>query len=218
MGQNCSNCRSGLRKQSEELIRAMTNSAPKLNNKVERHSPKWSGKKQRSCPAANNQQQRKPAVPISIPPRTQSSSRWLSSSPSSMSSGGWSPKSHQSPFSASAKTSRRSYQSSPGSVSSRTESPRGSPTYNFYAGSKFAESPSPLSLPKPPTHWTGSDCAMQQMVDCPFTAHLKMVLKVQAWCQPGFIANRIWAPSTTPPMRSSPKSTGHFSKKLDLFK
>lgn len=146
----------------------MTNSTPKLNNKVERHSPKWSGKK-RISPAAG-QQQRKCAAPISIPGRTQSSSRWLSSSPSS-------PCSPKSPICSSTRIYyRRGYQSPSGSVSSRSESPT---NCSFYAGAKFAEPPSPLSLPKPPMHWTGTDCAMQQL-DCPFTAHLKMVLKVQA--------------------------------------
>ncbi|XP_026672565.1 proline-rich nuclear receptor coactivator 2 A [Ceratina calcarata] len=60
-------------------------------------------------------------------------------------------------------------------------SPRGSPTNSFYAGAKFSEPPSPASLPKPPSHWTA-----RLMIGCQQSnrscdiSNLKMILNVQA--------------------------------------
>lgn len=61
-------------------------------------------------------------------------------------------------------------------------SPRNSPTSNFYAGAKFSEPPSPASLPKPPSHWTIRLISTYQQTDrtCDISSHLKMVLNVQA--------------------------------------
>ncbi|OAD59889.1 Proline-rich nuclear receptor coactivator 2 [Eufriesea mexicana] len=65
----------------------------------------------------------------------------------------------------------------------RYDSPRGSPTSNFYAGAKFSEPPSPASLPKPPSHWTTrltmSSCQQSDRI-CDISNHLKMILNVQA--------------------------------------
>lgn len=62
-------------------------------------------------------------------------------------------------------------------------SPRGSPTNSFYAGAKFSEPPSPASLPKPPSHWTTRLMSSCQQSDrsCDISNHLKMILNVQAW-------------------------------------
>ncbi|XP_060825445.1 proline-rich nuclear receptor coactivator 2-like [Bombus pascuorum] len=61
-------------------------------------------------------------------------------------------------------------------------SPRGSPTSSFYAGAKFSEPPSPASLPKPPSHWTKRLMSSCQQSDrsCDISNHLKMILNVQA--------------------------------------
>ncbi|XP_034939534.1 proline-rich nuclear receptor coactivator 2-like [Chelonus insularis] len=58
----------------------------------------------------------------------------------------------------------------------------GSPTNSFYAGAKFSEPPSPASLPKPPSHWTSrliNSCQRSQNY-CAISNHLKMILNVQA--------------------------------------
>lgn len=81
------------------------------------------------------------------------------------------------------------HNSSKGSRNSplRCDSPlrysRGSPTNSFYAGAKFSEPPSPASLPKPPSHWTTRLMSSCQQADrsCDISNHLKMILNVQAW-------------------------------------
>lgn len=61
-------------------------------------------------------------------------------------------------------------------------SPSSSPTNNFYAGAKFSETPSPASVPKPPSHWTSrlmDGCRQSDSVS-DYTRQLRIVLNVQA--------------------------------------
>ena len=67
-------------------------------------------------------------------------------------------------------------------TSSRSESPgsSGQNNRNFAAG-KWSEPPSPESLPKPPTHWTASEFMTCHQAEMRLQSnHLMMVLKVQA--------------------------------------
>ncbi|KYN41888.1 Proline-rich nuclear receptor coactivator 2 [Trachymyrmex septentrionalis] len=61
-------------------------------------------------------------------------------------------------------------------------SPSSSPTNNFYAGAKFSETPSPASVPKPPSHWTSRlmDSCGQSDSASEHTKQLRIVLNVQA--------------------------------------
>ncbi|KYN16813.1 PREDICTED: myb-like protein P [Trachymyrmex cornetzi] len=61
-------------------------------------------------------------------------------------------------------------------------SPSSSPTNNFYAGAKFSETPSPASVPKPPSHWTSRlmDSCGQSDSASEHTRQLRIVLNVQA--------------------------------------
>ncbi|XP_035733842.1 proline-rich nuclear receptor coactivator 2-like [Vespa mandarinia] len=144
----------------------MTNSAPKLNDKVERQgSPNTGGKRHhrssmKSSPFFHSSGGRYGKNGIN---NNNNSTGRLSCSPP-----------------CSGKSSRNSplrYDSS--------SSPRGSPTNSFYAGAKFSEPPSPASLPKPPSHWTNNrlinSCQRsERRNNNDISNHLKMILNVQA--------------------------------------
>ncbi|XP_047347117.1 proline-rich nuclear receptor coactivator 2-like [Vespa velutina] len=146
----------------------MTNSAPKLNDKVERQgSPNTGGKRHhrssmKSSPFFHSSGGRYGKNGINNNNNNNSTGRLSCSPPCS------------------GKSSRNSplrYDSS--------SSPRGSPTNSFYAGAKFSEPPSPASLPKPPSHWTNNrlinSCQRsERRNNNDISNHLKMILNVQA--------------------------------------
>ncbi|XP_012063412.1 PREDICTED: proline-rich nuclear receptor coactivator 2 B [Atta cephalotes] len=80
-----------------------------------------------------------------------------------------------SPYSPSSKSARNSPQQ-------QQQHPSSSPTNNFYAGAKFSETPSPASVPKPPSHWTSRlmDSCGQSDSASEHTRQLRIVLNVQA--------------------------------------
>lgn len=133
----------------------MTNSAPKLDNKVERHG---------SPNVGVERHHRSSAIKSSTffhnggRSYSRNSTGRLSCSP------------HYSSKSTRNSLFRYEY------------SPRGSPTNSFYAGAKFSEPPSPASLPKPPSHWTTRLMTSCQQADRSYdiSNHLKMILNVQA--------------------------------------
>ncbi|XP_046750192.1 proline-rich nuclear receptor coactivator 2-like [Diprion similis] len=133
----------------------MTNSTPKMSDKIERQgSPNAGGKRH----SRNNS--------------IKSSTYFSSSNRPSRNSNGRSSCSPPCPAKTRGSPLRQS----------QYESPRGSPTNNFYAGAKFSEPPSPASLPKPPSHWTTrliSTCKQAEHC-CDISNHLKMILNVQA--------------------------------------
>lgn len=131
----------------------MTNSTPKLNDRVERQgSPSTGGKR---CSQRSGLIKTTTFFPSGARPK--GSPGRLSCSP---------------PFSS------KSMRSSP----VRYESPRSSPTNSFYAGAKFSEPPSPASLPKPPSHWMSlmDTCHQSGNSFNNINDHLKMLLNVQA--------------------------------------
>lgn len=137
----------------------MTNSTPKLNDKVERQgSPSTGGKR-------NSQRCGLIKTTIIFPSgggRSKGSPGRLSCSP---------------PFSSRNNYNNNLMRTSP----TKTESPRGSPTNSFYAGAKFSEPPSPASLPKPPSHWMSiMDTCQHSGRSYNINDHLKMLLNVQA--------------------------------------
>lgn len=143
-------------------IRAMTNSTPKLNNKVEQQtSPNVVGvdRHQRHCHRYHRSSKSSPFFHSGGRHTRANSGGRLSCSP------------QHSPS--------KSMRNSP--LRGGECSPRGSPTNNsFYAGAKFSEPPSPASLPKPPSHWVtrlmnGCHRSVQDI-----SRHLTMVLQVQA--------------------------------------
>lgn len=138
--------------------KAMTNSVPKLKNKVDRQGSPNVGIDRHHHRSIITL---KPPAYVHMSGRShgRSSTGRLSCSPHGSSKG-----SRNSPL-------RYEY------------SPRGSPTNSFYAGAKFSEPPSPASLPKPPSHWTTrlmSSCQQSDRI-CDISNHLKMMLNVQAW-------------------------------------
>jgi hypothetical protein len=136
----------------------MTNSVPKMNNKVERQgSPNTGGKKQYNRGGT-----------------IKSASYFSSGSNRQVKINN-----NNGRLSCSPPCGKNTFAQSP----LRYDSPRhGSPTNSFYAGAKFSEPPSPASLPKPPSHWTPrlmNSC--QQSEAClNISNHLKMILNVQA--------------------------------------
>ncbi|XP_011499233.1 PREDICTED: proline-rich nuclear receptor coactivator 2 [Ceratosolen solmsi marchali] len=151
----------------------MTNSTPKSNNKIERQGSPNSHGKQKS-PGQRNSNYVKTVTYFA------SSNNTTNGSGGNPGSGGRSSRSSNSRQSCSPPCS--STKSIPRSSPMRYESPRGSPTNSFYAGPKFSEPPSPASLPKPPSHWTGLaiDCQSQATKSNHIFQHLKMILNVQA--------------------------------------
>ncbi|XP_044018071.1 proline-rich nuclear receptor coactivator 2-like [Aphidius gifuensis] len=147
----------------------MTNSAPKMNNKVERQgSPNAGGKKQQNRGGtiksasyysnSANKQFKNNNSNIIINNNNNNNGRLSCSPPCGKNTFGFS-----SPL--------------------RYDSPRhGSPTNSYYAGAKFSEPPSPASLPKPPSHWTTrliNSCQRSEAC-CNFSNQLKIMLNVQA--------------------------------------
>lgn len=134
----------------------MTNSTPKLNNKVERQgSPNTNGKRQRLG---------KSTTYFTNSGNKKINNGRLSCSP---------------PFGKNMTSSPLRHEHSP--VGNNNGSPTNS---SFYAGAKFSEPPSPASLPKPPSHWTSrfiiTSCQRSSETCCSMTNHLKMLLNVQA--------------------------------------
>lgn len=134
----------------------MTNSVPKLNNKVERHgSPNVGVERHHRSSAINSS--------------TFFHNDGTSYSRNSTGRLNCSPR-------YSSKSTRNSL------LRNNEYSPRGSPTNSFYAGAKFSDPPSPASLPKPPSHWTTRLMTSCQQADrsCDIPNYLKMILNVQA--------------------------------------
>ncbi|XP_074114963.1 uncharacterized protein LOC141537720 [Cotesia typhae] len=148
----------------------MTNSTPKMNNKVERQvSPNTSAKKRhrggstRTTYFSNNNKKYSSPTTLTQTPNGNSGTRFSTSPcsknyPRSLDSSG--------------------YSSSSSSSSPSRSSGNGSPTNSYFAGSKWSDPPSPTALPQPPRHWTPTRC--QQSENSLMTNHLKMILNVKA--------------------------------------
>ncbi|XP_014295853.1 proline-rich nuclear receptor coactivator 2 B [Microplitis demolitor] len=149
----------------------MTNSTPKMNNKVERQaSPNTSTKKRsRATPRStyfnNNNKYSNSTTPNHNNNNNPITTGRLSLSPCGKNSSYYSRSNDSSGYSTSSSLSSRS-------------SGNGSPTNNYFAGSKWSDPPSAAALPQPPSHWTPIEC--QQLHDNLLTNHLKVVLNVQA--------------------------------------
>ncbi|KAJ8668100.1 hypothetical protein QAD02_009763 [Eretmocerus hayati] len=147
----------------------MTNSTPK-NHKIERHG----------SPNGNSKQKRSPNYVKTVTYFANGHNNSYNTPPPNGGNGG-----------RNAKFSNTKQNCSPSSTSAKNiprASPvrhdilRGSPTNSFYAGAKFSEPPSPASLPKPPSHWTGLmiGCGSEANRNCLVSQNLKMILNVQA--------------------------------------
>ncbi|XP_028982141.1 proline-rich nuclear receptor coactivator 2 [Diachasma alloeum] len=131
----------------------MTNSAPKMSNRVERQgSPNTGGKRNRGGTIKSSSYFNSSCKQVKNSPNgRQSCSPQFSSK-----NGGNSPMRHDSPR-------------------------HGSPTNAYFAGAKWSEPPSPASLPKPPSHWTTRLMTSCQAEACHnISNHLKMILNIQA--------------------------------------
>ncbi|KAK0075690.1 hypothetical protein PV325_006543 [Microctonus aethiopoides] len=147
----------------------MTNSAPKINNKVERQgSPNTGGKRQQQ---QQQQYYRSGAI----------------KSVTYFSSGGKQVKINSGRLSCSPPFGKNTSRSPQFRHDSSPNNGGGSPTNSFYAGAKWAEPPSPASLPKPPSRWTTTtrfmnSCSQEQQSGqfCNISNNLKMILNIQA--------------------------------------
>lgn len=154
-------------------IRAMTNSAPKLDNaKVDRQaSPKVGYQYQ-----YNHHHQHHRSNSKSSPFLYKNSRHAAKNTKDGRQS--------CSPYSSSSKSPRNSPQQQQQRCEQR--SPSSSPTNNsFYAGAKFSETPSPASVPKPPSHWMSTvtglmDGCHQSNNASDYSRQLRIMLKVQA--------------------------------------
>lgn len=150
----------------------MTNSTPKSNNKIERQGSPNSHGKQKSGQRNSNY--------VKTVTYFASGNNTTNSATNNSNAGGRNSRTSNSRQSCSPPCS--SVKSIPRSSPMRYESPRGSPTNSFYAGAKFSEPPSPASLPKPPSHWTGLavGCQSEAAQSNHIFQHFKMILNVQA--------------------------------------
>ncbi|EZA54893.1 hypothetical protein DMN91_008961 [Ooceraea biroi] len=169
----------------------MTNSAPKLGNaRVDRQaSPKVSYQHQHNHQQKNHNRSSSKSSPFQY-----------KNGRHAIAATGKTPKDGRqscSPYSSSSKSARNSPQHQqqqqqqqqpqpqpqPQLRSEHHRSPSSSPTNNsFYAGAKFSETPSPASVPKPPSRWTNTTCELMSschQMNREYTKQLRIVLNVQ---------------------------------------
>lgn len=156
----------------------MTNSAPKLDNaKVDRQaSPKVGYQSQHNHHHHQNHRSNSKTSPF-LYKNGRYASRNTKDGRQSCS-----------PYSSSSKSPRNSPQQHQQQQQQRCEqrSPSSSPTNNsFYAGAKFSETPSPASVPKPPSRWTSTvtrlmDGCRRSNSASEYASQLHIVLNVQA--------------------------------------
>ncbi|XP_057341484.1 proline-rich nuclear receptor coactivator 2-like [Microplitis mediator] len=155
----------------------MTNSTPKMNNKVERQASPSSSAKKRSRGTPRSTYFNNNKYSNSTTPNHNNNNINNTNINNSITTGrlSFSPcgKNH----SYYSRSNDSSGYSTSSSLSSRS-SGNGSPTNNYFAGSKWSDPPSAAALPQPPSHWTPIQC--QQLHDNLLSNHLKVILNVQA--------------------------------------